>query len=67
MTEEEWIERQLAKAPERSDEWVAAMLRRFGIDPVRQSLTACDPAAPPSATTARAALCLIRRGADTGE
>jgi hypothetical protein len=33
MTKEEWIERELAKAPERDDEWVRAMLWRFGIFP----------------------------------
>jgi hypothetical protein len=44
MTKEEWLERELAKAPERDDEWVDAMLRRFGITPVRRSPTACGPA-----------------------
>ncbi|MFD7537218.1 hypothetical protein [Streptomyces sp. NPDC059819] len=33
MTKEEWIKRELAKAPERDDEWVRAMLGRFGIFP----------------------------------
>lgn len=45
MTREEWIERQLANAPERSDEWVAAMLHRFGLNPTMPS-TATDPAVP---------------------
>ncbi|TDU76230.1 hypothetical protein [Streptomyces sp. KS 21] len=44
MTREEWLKRELAKAPERDNEWVAAMLRRFGLNPVRRSTTAPDPA-----------------------
>ncbi len=35
MTKEEWLRRELAKAPDRSEEWCAEMLKLFGLKKVQ--------------------------------